>query len=254
MHINFESSDYITLDAELRENYTAKAAVLMLHGINSDKDEEGLFVRLSSDLPNEEYNIFRFDFRCHGNSDNNNQMTIQGETEDFLNALSFIIQRWNIPVYVVAASFGAVSLLNSVNYELFRYIKGVVLLNPVLDLQHTFFQSPFEWPKQSFNEDSYKKMEMQGYFLLDNGVHINVDLFNELVEKKPFLNLCQINVPVLLIHGDADTYVSYEKSLFYSKFIQKCDFVTVKNANHGFGNRIHEDYVRSTICSWIKEN
>lgn len=51
MHINFGSSDYITLDAELRENHTAQATVLMLHGINSDKDEEGLFVRLSSDLP-----------------------------------------------------------------------------------------------------------------------------------------------------------------------------------------------------------
>lgn len=250
--IQYNSSDGIILDAVIREHPLAKNSILMVHGINSDKNEEGLFVRLSEKLETHKYNILRFDFRCHGNSIGPIEyMTIKGETEDLINTIALAKEKWTKPIIIVAASFGAVAVLNSVSQALFRSVIGVVLLNPVLDLKATFLDSRFEWPRESFNEDAYRQLNEIGYFRLDGKLKIGQQLFDEIHHIKPYKNLAKIEIPVLIIHGNADRYVPYDISKNYSLTVRKCEFVTITGADHGFGNPEDERQAINSIQSWI---
>lgn len=252
-YVRYRSTDGIMLDAIAEESYTPRAVVLMLHGINSDKDEEGLFRRLSKILANEGYDSFRFDFRAHGNSEGKQKfVTIAGETEDYCTSLVKVQEKWSLPVIVVSASFGAVSFLNSYTNYRNDSVQGVVLLNPVLDLQSTFLNSEFPPFKEAFSQESFNEIKKKGYVKLDEKLKICKDFFEEIQTMKPYENLRKIKKPVLLIHGDHDSCVPVELSIKYMSKIEKCEFVTIKNANHGFGRREEEDKVISTVCAWLK--
>lgn len=253
-HVRYQSSDGIMLDAIAEESAVPKAVVLMLHGINADKDEEGLFRRLSKRLASEKYNSFRFDFRSHGaSSGNQGFVTIAGETEDYYASLEKIQQKWALPVIVVAASFGAVSFLNSYTKYTNDSVRGVVLLNPVLDLQATFLNSEFPQFREVFSQESFDKIRENGYVMLDRRLKICKEFFEEIQTMKPYKSLFQIKVPVLLIHGEQDVCVPIELSFKYINEIEKCEFITIKNANHGFGRKAEEEKVVSSICDWLKQ-
>lgn len=253
-HIRYDSNDGIILDALIHECNNAKAIVLMLHGINSDKNEEGLYDKLSKSLLEQKINSFRFDFRFHGMSTGKNQyVTIAGETEDFLHSLELIIKKWELPIFVIATSFGAVSILNGYTDRLCNRIKGIIFLNPVFDLQMTFLNPEFNWPRDSFNKKAYEELENKGFFLLDNKLKVGKTLFNEIENLKPYKKLHLINSPVLLIHGNCDQYVSYNLVKKYSTEIQQCDFVTIDGANHGFEKKEEQDKVLQLVINWIKK-
>jgi alpha-beta hydrolase superfamily lysophospholipase len=254
-HVQYNSSDGVKLDTVIRESPSASVTVLMLHGINSDKDEGGLYVRLANQLDNQKYNILRFDFRCHGNSSCPTQyMTIQGETDDLIHTLAFAQKRWpDRPIAIVAASFGTVSVLNAVSHDLFRSVRGIALLNPVLNVQETFLSSSFEWPHQSFNEDAYARLATDGYFQLDHKIKIGQQLFDEMHHVKPYENLGQIDVPILIIHGDADCYVSYSAARKYASLAKNCTFMTIQGANHGFRNPDEERQVIDAVRTWLDQ-
>lgn len=253
-HVRYQSTDGIMLDAIAEESAMPKAMVLMLHGINADKEEEGLFRRLSKRLASERYNSFRFDFRSHGASGGKQGfVTIAGETEDYYASLEKIQQKWALPVIVVAASFGAVSFLNSYTKYTNDGVRGVVLLNPVLDLQATFLNSEFPQFREAFSQESFDKIKKNGYVMLDRRLKICKDFFEEIQTMKPYKSLYKIKEPVLLIHGERDVCVPIELSFKYTSKIEKCEFITIKNANHGFGRKVEEDKVISTICTWMKK-
>ena len=254
-HVQYGSSDGVTLDAVVRDNPSASTTLLMLHGINSEKDEGGLYVRLANQLDTQTYNILRFDFRCHGGSSCPKQyMTIQGETDDLIHTLAFAQKRWpDHPMVIVAASFGTVSVLSAVAHDLFRRVCGIVLLNPVFNVQETFLASPFEWPHQSFNEKAYARLATDGYFRLDNQLKIGQRLFDEMHQVKPYENLDQIDVPMLVIHGDADCFVSYNAAKKYATRAKDCTFVTIHGANHGFRNPNEERQVIDAVGTWLQQ-
>lgn len=252
-HVSYQSTDGITLNAIAEESDKPKAVVLMLHGINADNDEEGLFRSLSRTLVNEGYNSFRFDFRAHGSSGGKQKfVTIAGETEDYCVSLKKVRQEWGLPVIVVAASFGAVSFLNSYTKYRNDTVQGVVLLNPVLDLQATFLNSKFPQFQKSFSQKSIDEIKRKGYVKLDGKLKICKDFFEEIQTMRPYENLPKINVPVLLIHGDKDVCVPIELSLNHISKIRECKLVTIKNANHGFERKEEESKVISTVCAWLK--
>lgn len=252
--VTYQSSDHTLLNAIIDEAAHPRAAILFLHGINSEKNEGTLYPELSRHLTGLGFHTFRFDFRCHGeNPDTGEFMTIQGETEDFLCSLDYVQKQWQLPVIVIAASFGNVPLLNSYSPELWQNIQGLILLNPVLNLRRTFLETELPWAKKSFHSAAYEKLQTDGYFLLDNSLKIGPELMQEIETLEQYQNLSNIQVPILMIHGDQDSYVPYEITREYSTRPKHCEFLTVPGSDHGFPKASDRALVFQKILSWISQ-
>ena len=130
--------DGLRLDAYVAGDPASTAAVLMVHAINSDADEEGGFVRLAEDLAEQGIRTLRFSFRAHGGSDGAGEaLTVAGEQLDLMAAMR-VIRGWSVPrLGIVASSFGAVPLLLSLDLLRPRP-DALALWNPVLDVPGTF--------------------------------------------------------------------------------------------------------------------
>jgi len=50
----------------------------------------------------------------------------------------------------------------------------------------------------------------------------------------PFEELKKINIPTLIVHGDADTHVPYDDSKNYVRNLKNGKLITIKSSEHGF--------------------
>ena len=63
--------------------------------------------------------------------------------------MTYVKETTDLPIIVLAASFGAVSTLNYIKNENSSYISKLILLNPVLDLNATFIKPTLPWGKKN---------------------------------------------------------------------------------------------------------
>ncbi len=247
----YRSTDGVRICAILHEaTFAPKGNVVLAHGITVDKDEEGAFVELATGLCAAHYNVLRFDFRGHGESGGlQEEMTIAGELHDLATSIDYARKRWSLPTRLVAASFGAVA---AVIYAAERQdLPCMVLWNPGLDLRRTFFEPKTPWAQQWFNPEAFAFLEEHGYMLLE-GFKIGRSLFEEMKQLEPLKNMSKITCPVLTLHGDKDTYASYEVSKAYAKCNKQSKFITVPGAEHGFGTPDERQFVISKTVEWFQ--
>src|SRR5438067_5563309 len=87
-----------------------RGVVVQAHGITADMTEGGIFVRLADRLAEADFHVLRFSFRGHGSSGGTQRgMTIAGEMLDLQAGIDYMADRFPGPLFIVAASFGAVS-------------------------------------------------------------------------------------------------------------------------------------------------
>lgn len=225
--------------------------VLLVHGIINDKDEDGNFIKLAEMLTAKGYNVFRFDFRAHGDSEGKSEeVTITGELADLENSIKeFDKLVGNQPRYIIiASSFGAVSsILYASSYE--DRIERIVLWNPVLDFEKTFLKAITPWGKSFFNEKGYKELAEKGYITVpQTDFRFGKKLIEEFKKIKPYELLSKMNIPILTIHGTEDTSVPYEVSKKYGKPNSKSQFISHKS-DHSFVGI--EDTVINETVRWI---
>lgn len=251
---NLKSVDGISLEAAIHKAQTKFpiGTVIQAHGITADMDESGMFVRLAGRLANAGFDVIRFSFRGHGKSGGTQRgTTIAGELLDLQAVVDYTEEVFCKPFSIIAASFGAVSTCLSLRY-LEKRLKGVVLLNPVLDLQKTFIHPELPWGKMNFNAQSVKQLMSQGYFLLDGEFEIGRVLYEEWRYFKPYEFFIASATPSIIIHGDKDTYVPYEVSKVMCQRHQNCKLFTIKDSDHGFEKREHADEAIDITIDWIK--
>ena len=227
--------------------------VLMAHGITTNKDESGIYTRIANRLCREGYEVLRFDFRAHGESEGKQrEMTVSGEIMDLEASVEQLLNRGAQKVGIVVSSFGGGPCVMYTHKNNDK-VGCVVLLQPVLDYTKTFLEPELPWAKQSFNEKSYENLSKKGYLLLDGIFEIGAPLIEEFKKIRPYEHMKFIICPVLTIHGDKDTKVPYEVALKYHKCNEESEFMTIKGADHGFGEE-NEGKVTDAIVNWLNEH
>jgi len=235
--VYFETSDALRLCGILSvaKNKTQKC-IILCHGITVDKEEDGIFTNLAYKLCDAGFNVFRFDFRGHGESEGENMdMTVRGEEADIEAAVQFL-QKKNFKEFgIVAASFGggAVSLFVS-RYP--KLVKALVLWNAVIDYSENI-NPTLPWTKKYWGKPAFKRAEKFGLTTVGGrGFKAGKGLMREIQSIKPWMKLQAVVVPMLFIHGNEDTAVPYKDSVKYSKLLN-ANLVTIHGADHGF----HDD-------------
>jgi len=220
-------------------------AVILAHGITVDKNEDGVFTGLAKLLSDHGYAVLRFDFRGHGESQGQSiDMTIKGEILDIEAVVKTANNTGYSDIGLVGASFGGgVAALYTVKYP--KAIKCLCLWNPCLDYNHCFLNPTLPWlikKKDMMKED----LERQGWTTLGSRKFIlGKKLFSEMAKLHPNKEIKKIKKPLVIIHGDKDTYVPYNDSKQSLKNIFNGRLVTIKNGEHGF----HEPKKHATIAN-----
>ncbi len=222
--------------------------VVLCHGLSVDKDEGGIFAELAGRLA-KSFAVFRFDFRGHGESEGRSvDMTVAGEEKDLEAAVRFLISLGYRKFGILGASFagGAVSLFAARHQD---DVKAVVLWNALIDYS-SFFEPKLPWPKKYFGYKAIQKMEKDGFIRVE-GFELGKKLFDEAKSLKPWKELLKLDIPVLFVHGNKDTYVPYEDSVKYSKML-KAKLETIEGSEHGF--RGNEKEVLKLTADFFSES
>lgn len=208
--------------------------IILAHGITVDKDEDGVFTSLSNLLRENSYAVFRFDFRGHGESQGNSiDMTITGEISDLESAYDYVKSQGYKEVGLVGASFGGgVSTLFALKHQ--DKLKCICLWNPCLNYNHCFLNPTLPWIRNR-KEHMRKDLQEKGWTTLgSNKFVIGKPLFDEMATLFPYKELKNIKIPLVILHGNKDTYVPYEDSKEAVVGMKNGSLVTIKNGEHGF--------------------
>lgn len=208
-------------------------SVLLAHGITQDMDEGGMFVRLTDCLTDAGFDVLRFSYRGHGESDGRPAgVTVGGELLDFERAFEELRARFDPPHFVVAKSFGAVST----SCSLPRYqddIAGVVFWNPAVDLEGTFLEPKAAWGRDWFTGAELATLRERGSLRIAPEFEMGRVLYEELSRYDPAARFRESDVPALVVHGTADEIVPYEDARRVARE-KGADFHTVEGGDHGF--------------------
>jgi len=243
--------DGVALDAREHSPSTPPlAAAILVHGINTDLDEGGMYARLAGRLAAAGLGVLRFSFRGHGRSGGSPRgATIAGEMLDVEAAAAEARTRWpGVPLVVVAASMGAVPVIETAS---FLRPDLLVLWNPVLDLRRTFVEPELPWGHDNFSVAAWAAADRDGFLLLDGEFEVGRVLLGELRRYQPLRSLTELpTTPTLVVHADKDSCVSFDVAQHTAERLGH-DFHAVAGSDHGFDTRDREDEAIDVTVKWI---
>lgn len=253
--VYFKTSDGLKLCGILsKPSKATDKCIILCHGITVDKEEDGIFTNLARKLCDSGFAVFRFDFRGHGESEGKSvDMTIAGEVSDLMAAVKFLQEKEYQEFGILCASFGggAVSLFAS-KYQ--ALVKALVLWNAAIDYEQ-WMNPTLPWPVKYFGKPVFDRAEKFGFTKIGSRkFKIGKKLLDEINVLEPWKGLVNINSPILFVHGDQDSYVSYSDSVKYSKLFKNATLVTIEGGEHGFhDNPKHAEQAdRKTIEFFLK--
>ena len=249
--VEFRSVDGTALRGTLRTAPHPRLGVLFVHGITVDRNEDGFYRTFATKLDQADATSLRFDLRAHGKSEGSYEgVTLSGVISDIGRAYKFLTSRLppGAPAFVVAASFGgglavcwATAAAAAATAEQCDAPKGLVLLNPLFNYgKRMVFDKPY-WNGDGLTQDGLRSMAECGW-LDHNGFRIGPPMFNELLHLQPYARVRDLDVPLITIHGSADSMVPYDISRRCTGEVHNSEFVTVDGADHGFVHPDDEDY------------
>lgn len=251
--VELVAADGVSLDAvEHPAVGTPVGAVVLAHGITVDMDEGGMFVRLAERLAGLGMRVLQFSFRGHGRSGGTSRgVTIAGECLDFQAAATYVRESYpDSPMSVVGASFGAVSAVLSLRHWQ-SSLRGLALWNPVLDLRHTFVAPELPWGLENFGPEQQNAMSERGFLSVDGEFALDHVLFDEFILYDPLSAFIRSRIPSLVVHGDSDTYVSYDIARSAAESRPETHMHTVRDSDHGFDSREREDKAIGATVDWL---
>ena len=250
------SLDGLQLEATLHEaqGVSPMGGVVLAHGITVDLNEGGMFVRLAERLAGIGLCALRFSFRGHGQSAGTQRgVTIAGEMLDFESAVERMRAEMSGPIAIVAASFGAVATTLCLPF-LEPVVSALALWNPVLDLRKTFLEPELPWGFQNFGQAQRAVLKRQGGLRVDDAFELGRVLFEEFAQYEPGAAFVASQLPALIVHGDKDSYVSYDVARAAAGRHPQCAFHTITGSEHGFDSREREDEAIAVTVDWLRRH
>ncbi len=235
------------------QQLSIRATAVLAHGIFSNKDENGRFIRQAAMLSEKGIRTIRFDFRGHGDHKLPSFSTsIIGMLLDFATVMEFASSSYEQPLLLVASSFGgSIALLYFQTDDYYRP-KKILLLNPVVEYRTTFVEPLGPDMKANFSPAYWAEWKKNGNMNPTPEFRLNRIFGFELMTLRPYLTFKQLNIPTRIIHGSADRSVSYEVVQTYSAKSKVVDFQLVEGADHAFDLPWEEKITFESIAAWFE--
>jgi len=249
--INTAQGHSIPLIIQKSISNSKKTACILVHGIFTDKSEKGRFDRLSNLLLTKGCDVYRFDFRGHGDSKvDTANFDITGAVYDFSQVVNLVVSEGYKNINIIGSSFGGsvVLLYQSLPYK--YDFKSIVLLNPVIDYIRTFTDADLDWGRKIFSTKTIDLLLTTGKAKILENFEASVEFYNQLLLLKPYNSIPEIVTPMIVFHGNEDDKVSY---LITEDYFGSTDNTLdiVRGAGHAFKSEKDENYVHEKIGDWL---
>lgn len=245
---NFKKLELITADGiQLEGNYleakepTSKL-VIFAHGYSGNSFDMGIF----SEFYYEElgYNLFIPDLRGHGNSEGDYIGFGWPDRLDLIEWIDLLVadEKMETDIYLHGLSMGAATVLMMSGEDLPHQVKGIVADSPYTSVYDLF---------------AYQLKRMYhlpaAMILPAMSVVTKVRADYSLTEASALEQVKQAQVPILYIHGAADTFVPYEMSETLSEQTNsEHELVLFSDANHGESIVLHEEKYYQTVSGFLE--
>jgi alpha-beta hydrolase superfamily lysophospholipase len=227
---------------------SSEKAVILLHGICSDKDEAGIFIRMAETLSKNGFNALRFDFAGSGESEGEfSGMSFTSEVRDMESAIRFMRDKGYGKIGLLGASFGgAVSILGHP-----KETGAMILWNPVCNMES--FRDYMSTQNSGWREEASRTGTFRLYKeCLKRYMYAGKPLAEEAENIDMFPHAGRISCPVLIIHGEMDSILPCRDSeglLGFLKGPKKLEII--KNAGHGFHDPASEKTAIKLTLDWL---
>jgi pimeloyl-ACP methyl ester carboxylesterase len=220
--------------AAVRHEADSSNWIFLCHGFGSNK--EGSYVRRCEKLAENGWNAVRFDFRGNGESDGDFiESTLSTRIEDLRAVVDYFGPESCV---VFGSSFGGKVAFHAINTD--ERVKGVIGKAPV-----------------TYNDimDKFRSVvDAKDRFEYIDGKPIDQRFFDDFDTYSFDTVANNLNLPVLIFHGSADTTVHTENSI---KAVEALDtdvtFYKLKDEKHSFTDDAEQHMVAATV-SWLHNN
>jgi len=233
----------------VHETCGAERAVLLCHGLASDKEARGVYTSLARLLATRGFDSLRFDFRGHGQSAvASTEASIAGMMIDLDTALDYLCRRY-AKVHLLASSFAA-----SIVLLLFRQVRldrlaSVCFWNPVTDYASTFTNAGMPWGQSFFPQGGLRDaLGACPIAIPERAFALGCRMVVELFCLSPAACGSVPDVPLLVIHGEDDQLVDPGDSVAFVENHKRpnVEFLLLAGCGHGLEEKI-DDVVERTL-------
>lgn len=237
--VSIISFDGLKLSARYFDNKADKTVILM-HGYRSSSTRDfSCAVEMYTKMG---LNVLLCDQRSHGRSEGKLITFGVKESKDVVSWAEFLTDRYPQNKIVLGGmSMGATSVLLSLKHNLPENVKAVVA------------DCGFTSPVDIIKKVAKKSFKINATFFmpfLDFACRIigGFSIMNESTVDA----VKQSDIPIMLIHGENDGFVPCEMSRrAYETAGEKCELLTVKDADHGLSFLVDEKTVVSKITAFL---
>lgn len=221
-----------------------KTLVIMVHGFTSNNNTEN-FVKLTDFLNGKNISSFRFDIYGHGESEGKfEDITITEAVDDIFQAINFLKSKGYSRLGLIGSSFGGISSIMAASKT--NDLSFLILKSPVSNYEEVE-EIRIEYPRM----EEWKKSGFKDYESDGKKMRLNFSFFEDFKNNNGYEAAPKINIPTLIVHGDADDIVPVDQSLKTSKLIPNCKLVLIKGANHRYTEDDHGEQMRKAIEDFI---
>ena len=194
-----------------------KKIVLCLHGFNGDLWGDG-FSKLKKRLPGEEkILVCSFDSAGHGESEVNAiDMTLDLVIQEISDVVKYLESQFSgVPLYFYAISYGGYRAMVAISKNVYKNLKGIVLVNPAVKMLKTLEQ---------LKNFKYNQLKSDAVVPMKSSLnkYLSKRFLDDLNENDLFKLNYKMNVPIKLIIGTNDDLI-LEQDLKDFAELTKCD-------------------------------
>lgn len=192
------------------------------------------------------YNIFTADARGHGKSEGDYIGFGWHDRLDYVDWINLLIEKTDPQMEIVlhGLSMGAATVLMTSGEDLPNNVKAVVA------------DSPYTSVYDMFAYQMKRMFHLPAFPVLDStSLVTKVKADYSLKEASAIDQVKKAEVPILYIHGEADTFVPTEHAItLYENTNSEAEIMTVQGAGHGEAIVLEEDMYKNKLKSFLAKH
>jgi len=229
-------------------NRKKSPAIILCHGFSGSKTTPRgyLFPRISRELCKKGFIVLRFDFRGCGDSEGKSEdYSYKTQLEDLGTGLDFLEKNPKVDknrIGVLGHSVAGATVVIKAKED--ERIKCLVCLASNVFL------------KERLSDDEIKNIKRNGFFYNEErGLKVGIKFWKDIERIDNTINyVTEINVPILIVHGNADEVIPYSESKeLYKNANEPKKLDIIKEANHSFTVENHRKKVINSTIEWFNK-